>query len=141
MLTRRQILIGTAAFAATGTTSSLLWAADDRLLSDILIGITDAVTRSYIREHWREGRWDGRYWWHSGRRYSMDEYRRYLAGRARPTPPPPPPPAAAPRPPASGRGPGPGGGPGNPPPHGKGPGNPGRGPGGPGKGPHGPGPR
>ena len=75
MLTRRQILLGSAAFAATGMTSSFAWA-DDRLLDDILIGITDAVTRSYIREHWREGRWDGRYWWHSGRRYSMDEYRR-----------------------------------------------------------------
>ena len=97
MLTRRSLLFGAAAFALGGFSAIPAYANSSDLLNDILIGITDAVTRNYIREHWREGRWDGHYWWHSGNRYSMDEYRHFLSARARPTPPPPPQPQ--PRPP------------------------------------------
>ena len=97
MLTRRSVLFGAAAFALGGFSAIPAYANSSDLLNDILIGITDAVTRNYIREHWREGRWDGHYWWYSGNRYSMDEYRHFLSARARPTPPPPPQPQ--PRPP------------------------------------------
>lgn len=86
MLTRRSVLFGAAAFALGGFSAIPAYANSSDLLNDILIGITDAVTRNYIREHWREGRWDGHYWWHSGNRYSMDEYRHFLSARARPTP-------------------------------------------------------
>ena len=99
MLTRRSVIFGATAVAVCGFSAVPAYADTSQLLNDILIGITDAVTRNYIREHWQEGRWDGHYWWHSGNRYSMAEYRSFLASRARPAPPPPAPrPAPAPRP-------------------------------------------
>ncbi len=92
MISRRTIVFGSACVAATSLVPGLAFArpASDRLLDDILIGISDAVVRNYIRDHYHEGRWDGRYWWHEGRRYTVDEYRHYLSNRARPAPPPPP---------------------------------------------------
>ena len=101
MLTRRTAIMGAAAFALCGFSAAPALAGTSELLNDILIGITDAVTRNYIREHWQEGRWDGHYWWHSGKRYSMAEYRAFLSSRARPAPPKPAPqrrPQPAPKP-------------------------------------------
>ena len=117
MIGRRTLLLFAGAslgLAATGAKAS------DDLLASILRGVADAITRDYIREHYREGRWDGHHWWYDGRRYSVDEYRRFLSERARkprpPQPPKPPKPAQPPKPhapgPQAGPGrPGPGGGP------------------------------
>lgn len=136
MIARRTLILFTAAslgLAATGAQAS------DELLGDILRGVADALTRDYIRKHYREGRWDGHHWWYDGRRYSVDEYRRFLADRARPRPgqpskPPRPAPAQPPKP----NGPGPQGGPGRPGPGGAPDRGPDRGPqGGPGRGPQG----
>lgn len=125
MIARRTLILFTAAslgLAATGAQAS------DELLGDILRGVADALTRDYIRKHYREGRWDGHHWWYDGRRYSVDEYRRFLADRAKPRPPQPPKP----------HGPGPQGGPGRPGPGGAPNRGPDRGPqGGPGRGPQG----
>ena len=136
MIARRTLLLFTAAslgLAATGAQAS------DELLGDILRGVADALTRDYIRKHYREGRWDGRHWWYDGRRYSVDEYRRFLADRARPRPAQPPkPPRSAPAQPPKPNGPGPQGGPGRPGPGGAPDRGPDRGPqGGPGRGPQG----
>lgn len=104
MITRRQALLSimsATALAAAGLGAAPATAADDQLLADILVGVTDAVVRNYIREHWREGRWDGRRWLREGRYYTMAEYRDYLVRSAyppprraapapRPTPAPPP---------------------------------------------------
>lgn len=137
MIARRTLILFTAALlglAATGAQAS------DELLGDILRGVADALTRDYIRKHYREGRWDGRHWWYDGRRYSVDEYRRFLADRAKPRPPQPakpPRPAQPPQPPKP-HGPGPQGGPGRPGPGGAPNRGPDRGPqGGPGRGPQG----
>lgn len=136
MIARRTLLLFTAAslgLAATGAQAS------DELLGDILRGVADALTRDYIRKHYREGRWDGRHWWYDGHRYSVDEYRRFLADRARPRPAQPPkPPRPAPAQPPKPNGPGPQGGPGRPGPGGAPDRGPDRGPqGGPGRGPQG----
>ena len=103
MIARRTVLLFTAAslgLAATGANAS------EDLLGDILRGVADAFTRDYIRHHYRDGHWDGRYWWYDGRRFSVVEYRRFLIGRAGPRPPAPPRPDR------------PGFGPGGPGPHG-----------------------
>ena len=137
MIARRTLILFTAAslgLAATGAQAS------DELLGDILRGVADALTRDYIRKHYREGRWDGHHWWYDGHRYSVDEYRRFLADRAKPRPPQPPKPArpAQPPQPPKPQGPGPQGGPGRPGPGGAPNRGPDRGPqGGPGRGPQG----
>ena len=95
MIARRTLILFTAAslgLTATGAQAS------EELLGDILRGVADALTRDYIRKHYREGRWDGHHWWYGGRRYSVDEYRRFLADRAKPRPPQPPRPAQPPKP-------------------------------------------
>lgn len=147
MTTRRKLIFGTAVLLAAGGWAGVASAASDELLADLLYGVTDALTREYIREHYREGRWDGHRWYYDGRWYSREAYRRFLAERAAAfhRPPPPPPPRPAPPPPQAHRPPhrpeppghrpgGPGGaaGPGGP--GGHRPGGPG-GPGGPGFGP------
>lgn len=133
MITRRRAFLGImsiATLSCAGLASTPAMAADDRLLADILAGITDAVARNYIREHWREGHWDGRRWSCRGRYFTMDEYRDYLVRSAYPPPrraaPPPPRPAPGPKPgpgkrPGPGRDPGSGNGPGNGPKPGRGP--------------------
>ena len=136
MIARRTLILFTAAslgLAATGAQAS------DELLGDILRGVADALTLDYIRKHYREGRWDGHHWWYDGRRDSVDEYRRFLADRARPRPgQPPKPPRPAPAQPPKPNGPGPQGGPGRPGPGGAPDRGPDRGPqGGPGRGPQG----
>ena len=135
MIARRTLILFTAAslgLAATGAQAS------DELLGDILRGVADALTRDYIRKHYREGRWDGHHWWYDGR-HSVDEYRRFLADRAKPRPPQPAkPPRPAPAQPLKPNGPGPQGGPGRPGPGGAPNRGPDRGPqGGPGRGPQG----
>ena len=111
MLTRRKVVFG-AALAAVVPASA--FAAPDPLLADILYGVSDALIRDYIYRHYEDGRWDGRYWWYLGRRYTPAAYRRYwIEDYHRRFPPPPPahrPPPGGPRPPH-----GPGhGGPGGP---------------------------
>lgn len=135
MLNRRKVLFAAALMAAALPAMPVM-ASDSRLLADILAGVSDALTRDYIRRHYQEGRWDGRYWWYRGNRYTPATYRRFWIDdyyRHYPSPPPahrPPPPG--PRPPQPPHGPGPrpphAGGP--RPPHFGGPG--GRSPGGPG---------
>lgn len=134
MLNRRKVLFAAALMAAALPAMPVM-ASDSRLLADILAGVSDALTRDYIRRHYQEGRWDGRYWWYRGNRYTPATYRRFWIDdyyRHYPSPPPahrPPPPGHRPPPP---HGPGPrpphAGGP--RPPHFGGPG--GRSPGGPG---------
>lgn len=82
MTTRRKLIFGTAVFLAAGSWAGVASAASDELLADLLYGVTDALTREYIREHYREGRWDGHRWYYDGRWYSRDAYRRFLAERA-----------------------------------------------------------
>lgn len=131
MLNRRKVLFAAALMAAALPAMPVM-ASDSRLLADILAGVSDALTRDYIRRHYQEGRWDGRYWWYRGNRYTPATYRRFWIDdyyRHYPSPPPahrPPPPGHRPPPPrpphfAGGRPPG-GPGPRPPqPPHGPGP--------------------
>ena len=149
MLTRRKLVLGAALAVLVPAAPAL--AAPDPLLADILYGVSDALIRDYIYRNYKYGRWDGRYWWYRGNRYTPATYRRFwIDDYYRHYPPPahrPPPPGhrpphgPGPRPPHFG---GPGhrpphaGGPGPRPPHGGGPRPPhfggpgGRGPGGPG---------
>ena len=77
MTTRRTLL--TAGFAAALCTGFSVPAfASDRLLEDILYGISDALIREYVRKHYREGEWDGRYWYRDGRHCTPEEYGRYF---------------------------------------------------------------
>ncbi len=143
MLTRRKLVLGAALAVLVPAAPAL--AAPDPLLADILYGVSDALIRDYIYRNYEYGRWDGRYWWYRGNRYTPATYRRFwIDDYYRHYPPPPP----APRPPPGHRPPppphfdGPGGRPPPPlrPPHFAG----GRPPGGPGprppQPPHGPGP-
>ena len=143
MLTRRKLVLGAALAVLVPAAPAL--AAPDPLLADILYGVSDALIRDYIYRNYEYGRWDGRYWWYRGNRYTPATYRRFwIDDDYRHYPPPPP----AHRPPPGHRPPppppfdGPGGRPPPPlrPPHFAG----GRPPGGPGprppQPPHGPGP-
>lgn len=60
-----------------GATPAL--ARDERLLADILYGVSDALVRDYIRDRYEDGRWDGHYWYYGGHRYTPHEYGRYWA--------------------------------------------------------------
>lgn len=131
MLTRRKLVLGAALAVLVPAAPAL--AAPDPLLADILYGVSDALIRDYIYRNYEYGRWDGRYWWYRGNRYTPATYRRFwIDDYYRHYPPPPRPPQFAGGRPPGGPGPGPrpphGGGP--RPPHFGGPG--GRGPGGPG---------
>lgn len=143
MLTRRKLVLGAALAVLVPAAPAL--AAPDPLLADILYGVSDALIRDYIYRNYEYGRWDGRYWWYRGNRYTPATYRRFwIDDYYRHYPPPPPahrpPPGHRPPPPPHFDGPG-----GRPPPplrlpHFAG----GRPPGGPGprppQPPHGPGP-
>ena len=59
MLNRRKVLFAAALMAAALPAMPVM-ASDSRLLADILAGVSDALTRDYIRRHYQEGRWDGR---------------------------------------------------------------------------------
>lgn len=131
MLTRRKLVLGAALAVLVPAAPAL--AAPDPLLADILYGVSDALIRDYIYRNYEYGRWDGRYWWYRGNRYTPATYRRFwIDDYYRHYPPPPPahrpPPGHRPPPPplrpphfAGGRPPG-GPGPRPPqPPHGPGP--------------------
>ena len=77
MLNRRKVLFGAAALMAAALPAMPVMASDSRLLADILAGVSDALTRDYIRRHYQEGRWDGSHWNYGGRRYTAAEYGRY----------------------------------------------------------------
>lgn len=79
MLTRRRFL--ESGIAAASLMAVPAFAADSRLLSDILDGVSDALVRDYIREHYQEdgSRWDGHYWWRDGKKYTPKEYRDHLS--------------------------------------------------------------
>ena len=62
MLNRRKVLFGAAALMAAVLPAMPVMASDSRLLADILAGVSDALTRDYIRRHYQEGRWDGSHW-------------------------------------------------------------------------------
>lgn len=110
----RRFLFSAGAATVLGGWAGLASASTDELLSDILRGVADAVTREYIRDHYREGRWDGRHWWRDGRRFTVDEYRVYLTAQARPNGPRPPQGGPRPNDPRPGRPDGEHGGPGGP---------------------------
>lgn len=74
MLNRRKVLFGAAALMAAALPAMPVMASDSRLLADILAGVSDALTRDYIRRHYQEGRWDGSHWNYGGRRYTAAEY-------------------------------------------------------------------
>lgn len=76
MLNRRKVLFAAALMAAALPAMPVM-ASDSRLLADILAGVSDALTRDYIRRHYQEGRWDGSHWNYGGRRYTPAEYGRY----------------------------------------------------------------
>lgn len=56
MLNRRKVLFGAAALMAAALPAMPVMASDSRLLADILAGVSDALTRDYIRRHYQEGR-------------------------------------------------------------------------------------
>ena len=118
MLTRRKLVLGAALAALVPAAPAL--AAPDPLLADILYGVSDALIRDYIYRNYEYGRWDGRYWWYRGNRYTPATYRRFwIDDYYRHYPPPspahrPPPPGHRPPPPPRHRPP--------PPPHFDGPG-------------------
>lgn len=68
MLTRRKLVLGAALAALVPVAPAL--AAPDPLLADILYGVSDALIRDYIYRNYEYGRWDGRYWWYRGNRYT-----------------------------------------------------------------------
>ena len=76
MLNRRKVLFAAALMAAALPAMPVM-ASDSRLLADILAGVSDALTRDYIRRHYQEGGWDGSHWNYGGRRYTAAEYGRY----------------------------------------------------------------
>lgn len=91
MLTRRKLVLGAALAALVPAAPAL--AAPDPLLADILYGVSDALIRDYIYRNYEYGRWDGRYWWYRGNRYTPATYRRFwIDDYYRHYPPPPPPP-------------------------------------------------
>ena len=55
MLNRRKVLFAAALMAAALPAMPVM-ASDSRLLADILAGVSDALTRDYIRRHYQEGR-------------------------------------------------------------------------------------
>lgn len=75
MLTRRKLVLGAALAALVPAAPAL--AAPDPLLADILYGVSDALIRDYIYRNYEYGRWDGRYWWYRGNRYTPATYRRF----------------------------------------------------------------
>ncbi len=75
MITRRTLLLAFTTAAVYPAVPCV--AADDRLLAEILHGVSDALIRDYIREKYGEGHWDGRYWWYDGHRFSPEEYREF----------------------------------------------------------------
>ena len=82
MFTRRKFLIGGAASFASGLGFMMPAAASDSLLlADILHGVSDALVSDYIRDHYREGRWDGSHWWYGGHKYTPQEYSIFLEKR------------------------------------------------------------
>ena len=56
MLNRRKVLFGAAALMVAALPAMPVMASDSRLLADILAGVSDALTRDYIRRHYQEGR-------------------------------------------------------------------------------------
>ena len=68
MFNRRKVLFGAAALMAAALPAMPVMASDSRLLADILAGVSDALTRDYIRRHYQEGGWDGSHWNYGGRR-------------------------------------------------------------------------
>lgn len=79
MLTRRKLIMGAVATALAGLEATPALARDERLLADILYGVSDALVRDYIRDRYEDGRWDGHYWYYGGHRYTPHEYGRYWA--------------------------------------------------------------
>lgn len=59
MLTRRKLIMGAVATALAGLGATPALARDERLLADILYGVSDALVRDYIRDRYEDGRWDG----------------------------------------------------------------------------------
>lgn len=98
MLTRRKLVLGAALAVLVPAAPAL--AAPDPLLADILYGVSDALIRDYIYRNYEYGRWDGRYWWYRGNRYTPATYRRFwIDDYYRHYPPPahrPPPPGHRP---------------------------------------------
>lgn len=108
MLTRRKLVLGAALAVLVPAAPAL--AAPDPLLADILYGVSDALIRDYIYRNYEYGRWDGRYWWYRGNRYTPATYRRFwIDDYYRHYPPPPPAhrPPPGHRPPQPPHGPGP----------------------------------
>lgn len=70
MLTRRKLIMGAVATALVGLGATPALARDERLLADILYGVSDALVRDYIRDRYEDGRWDGHYWYYGGHRYT-----------------------------------------------------------------------
>ena len=77
MLNRRKVLFGAAALMAAALPAMPVMASDSRFLADILAGVSDTLTRDYIRRHDLEGHWDGSRWNYGGRRHTPAEYGRY----------------------------------------------------------------
>lgn len=69
MLTRRKLIMGAVATALVGLGATPALARDERLLADILYGVSDALVRDYIRDRYEDGRWDGHYWYYGGHRF------------------------------------------------------------------------
>lgn len=72
MLTRRKLIMGAVATALVGLGATPALARDERLLADILYGVSDALVRDYIRDRYEDGRWDGHYWYYGGHRFRQN---------------------------------------------------------------------
>ena len=57
MLTRRKLIMGAVATALVGLGATPALARDERLLADILYGVSDALVRDYIRDRYEYGRY------------------------------------------------------------------------------------
>lgn len=78
MLSRRSFLLAGCAACLPFAGIRNAQAHDPYLVADLLIGVSDALVRNYIRHHYDDGYWDGRYWWYDGHRYSPRQYRDVL---------------------------------------------------------------
>ena len=83
MLTRRKLIMGAVATALVGLGATPALARDERLLADILYGVSDALVRDYIRDRYEDGRWDGHYWYYGGHRYTASRRRSPRSARSR----------------------------------------------------------
>ncbi len=81
MFNRRQFFAAAVLAAAPFIPIPALASPSDAILTGLVAGVTDAAVSAYIQKHYKDARWDGRYFYEGDRRYSRDEWRRELERR------------------------------------------------------------